>query len=126
MRVVSFPSYSLFLCDSGLYHPLQYSGSGSGCRVSIRGPVTNRTWVLVCLFFRMLDDLERGVDRSDSKLQHAMKKMRKFVRDTEGQFSFFPSTPHPLFHSIFHSSPIRPVFLSLHAAFTLLPIHSRL
>lgn len=32
----------------------------------------------------MLDDLERGVDRSDSKLQDAMKKMRKFVRDTEG------------------------------------------
>lgn len=33
---------------------------------------------------RMLDDLERGVDRSDSRLQDAMKKMRKFVRDTEG------------------------------------------
>ncbi|KAI0261641.1 t-SNARE [Gloeopeniophorella convolvens] len=31
----------------------------------------------------MLDDLGRGVDRSDSKLSDAMRKMRKFVRDTE-------------------------------------------
>ncbi|KAI0367650.1 hypothetical protein BV20DRAFT_1037555 [Pilatotrama ljubarskyi] len=31
----------------------------------------------------MLDDLERGVDRSDAKLNTAMKKMRNFIRQTE-------------------------------------------
>lgn len=31
----------------------------------------------------MLDDLGRGVDRSESKLADAMKKMKKFMRDTE-------------------------------------------
>ncbi|KAN0131598.1 t-SNARE [Lactarius tabidus] len=31
----------------------------------------------------MLDDLDRGVDRTDSKLSDAMRKMRKFVRETE-------------------------------------------
>ncbi|KAG9313640.1 t-SNARE [Chiua virens] len=31
----------------------------------------------------MLDDLERGVDRTDSKLDSAMRKMKKFIRDTE-------------------------------------------
>lgn len=31
----------------------------------------------------MLDDLDRGVDRSESKLADAMKKMKKFMRDTE-------------------------------------------
>ncbi|KAK7032607.1 hypothetical protein VNI00_012870 [Paramarasmius palmivorus] len=31
----------------------------------------------------MLDDLERNVDRTDSKLADAMKKMRKFMRETE-------------------------------------------
>ncbi|KAF8549653.1 hypothetical protein OG21DRAFT_1599087 [Imleria badia] len=31
----------------------------------------------------MLDDLERNVDRSDSKLDSAMRKMKKFIRDTE-------------------------------------------
>jgi hypothetical protein len=35
----------------------------------------------------MLDDLDRGVDRTDSKLSDAMRKMRKFVRETEGQSS---------------------------------------
>jgi hypothetical protein len=34
----------------------------------------------------MLDDLGHGVDRTDSKLSNAMRRMRKFVRDTEGQF----------------------------------------
>ena len=33
----------------------------------------------------MLDDLDRGVDRTDSKLSDAVRKMRKFVRETEGQ-----------------------------------------
>ena len=37
------------------------------------------------LLLRMLDDLDRNVDRTDSKLSDAMRKMRKFVRDTEGQ-----------------------------------------
>ncbi|KAG7090696.1 hypothetical protein E1B28_009791 [Marasmius oreades] len=31
----------------------------------------------------LLDDLERGVDRTDSKLNSAMKKMKKFLRDSE-------------------------------------------
>ena len=37
------------------------------------------------IFFRMLDDLDRSVDRTDSKLTDEMRKMRKFVRETEGQ-----------------------------------------
>jgi len=32
----------------------------------------------------MLEDLGQEVDRSDSKLSKAMRKMKKFVRDTEG------------------------------------------
>ena len=32
----------------------------------------------------MLDDLEVGVDRTDSKLSDAMRRMRKFIRQTEG------------------------------------------
>ena len=31
----------------------------------------------------MLDDIERGVDTSGAKLDDAMKRMRKFIRDTE-------------------------------------------
>ncbi|KII87576.1 hypothetical protein PLICRDRAFT_141427 [Plicaturopsis crispa FD-325 SS-3] len=31
----------------------------------------------------LLDDLEAGVDRTDNKLSDAMRKMRKFIRDTE-------------------------------------------
>jgi len=31
----------------------------------------------------MLDDLERNVDKSDSKLSSAMSRMKKFVRQTE-------------------------------------------
>ncbi|KAJ4488619.1 syntaxin 6, N-terminal-domain-containing protein [Lentinula lateritia] len=31
----------------------------------------------------MLDDLETGVDRTDSKLNDAMRKLRKFARDSE-------------------------------------------
>ena len=38
----------------------------------------------------MLDDLERNVDRSDSKLDNAMRKMKKFIRDTEGISEFIP------------------------------------
>lgn len=34
----------------------------------------------------MLDDLDRGVDRTDGKLSGAMRRMRKFIRETEGQF----------------------------------------
>ena len=33
----------------------------------------------------MLEDLERGVDHSDAKLTTAMRKMRKFIRQTEGK-----------------------------------------
>jgi syntaxin 6 len=35
----------------------------------------------------MLDDLDHGVDRTGSKLSDAMRRMRKFVRETEGQVS---------------------------------------
>lgn len=38
------------------------------------------------LLTRMLDDLEANVDRTDSKLSNAMRRMKKFVRDTEGKF----------------------------------------
>lgn len=31
----------------------------------------------------MLDDLEHGVDRTDSKLSSAMSKMQKFIRQSE-------------------------------------------
>jgi hypothetical protein len=32
----------------------------------------------------MLNDLEAGVDRTENKLGSAMKKMKKFIRETEG------------------------------------------
>lgn len=35
---------------------------------------------------RMLSDVERGVDQADSKLNDAMTKMKKFIRETEGQY----------------------------------------
>ena len=31
----------------------------------------------------MLGDIEQGVDHSSAKLDSAMKRMRKFIRDTE-------------------------------------------
>lgn len=33
----------------------------------------------------MLEDLEENVDRTDMDLSTAMKKLRKFVRETEGK-----------------------------------------
>lgn len=33
----------------------------------------------------MLGDLEANVDQTDSKLSNAMQRMKKFVRDTEGE-----------------------------------------
>jgi len=41
------------------------------------------TRVLICC--RMLDDLDHDVDRTDSKLSDAMRRMRKLVREIEGQ-----------------------------------------
>jgi len=35
----------------------------------------------------MLQDLESGVDETDNKLSGAMKKMRRFVRQTEQEKS---------------------------------------
>lgn len=35
---------------------------------------------------RMLHDLESNVDQTDSKLNSALKKMQKFIRDTEGKY----------------------------------------
>lgn len=32
----------------------------------------------------MLGDLEQGVDQSDAKLSGAMRRMKKFIRQTEG------------------------------------------
>ena len=37
----------------------------------------------------MLDDLERNVEVTDSKLSNAMTKMKKFIRQTEGK-NFVP------------------------------------
>lgn len=37
----------------------------------------------------MLDDVERNVDRTDSKLSSAMRKMAKFIRDTQGMRQAF-------------------------------------
>lgn len=34
---------------------------------------------------RMLGDLEANVDQTDSKLSNAMRRLKKFVRDTEGK-----------------------------------------
>lgn len=34
---------------------------------------------------RMLSNLEAGVDRTQTKLNGAMKRMQKFIRDTEGE-----------------------------------------
>ena len=42
----------------------------------------------------MLGDLEQNVDRTDSKLGDAMRRMRKFVRQTEGmRFMYHPVVP---------------------------------
>ena len=35
-------------------------------------------------FRRMLDDIDRNVDKTDSKLNDAMRRMKKFIRQTEG------------------------------------------
>lgn len=40
----------------------------------------------------MLDDLETGVDRTDNKLSDAMRRMKKFIRQTEGSFGGSIST----------------------------------
>ena len=37
---------------------------------------------------RLLDDLGRGVDHTESRLGGAMKKMQKFIRQTEGELHF--------------------------------------
>ena len=40
-------------------------------------------------YFRLLDDLGQNVDRTDTKLGGAMKKMRKFIRETEGLPTYY-------------------------------------
>lgn len=50
---------------------------------------------LVKTFFcRLLDDLGQGVDKTDSKLSGQLKKIKRFIRQTEGMSSdlFIPST----------------------------------
>lgn len=49
------------------------------------------TVVLTPCSYRMLDDLEGGVDRTDSKLSDAMRRMRKFIRQTEGLSFHIPT-----------------------------------
>ena len=44
----------------------------------------------------MLDDLERNVEVTDSKLSNAMTKMKKFIRQTEGEN---PTSLYPTFVS---------------------------
>lgn len=36
----------------------------------------------------MLDDLGQRVDRTEGKLGGAMKRMQKFIRETEGELRF--------------------------------------
>jgi hypothetical protein len=38
---------------------------------------------------RLLEDLEGGVDQADGRLSNAMKKMKKVLRDTEGEKVIF-------------------------------------
>ena len=38
--------------------------------------------------FRMLTDLERNVDKTDGKLNDAMRRMKRFIRQTEGMRLF--------------------------------------
>lgn len=48
-------------------------------------------------FYRMLDDIDRTVDKTDSKLNDAMRKMKKFIRQTEGtSLPSCPPSPSPL------------------------------
>ena len=44
----------------------------------------------------MLQDLEQGVDRSEAKLNSAMSRMRKFIRQTEGSFTLLCQLCPPL------------------------------
>ena len=55
---------------------------------------TRNICVNIIQSFRMLDDLERNVEVTDSKLSNAMTKMKKFIRQTEGKnfVRFFNST----------------------------------
>ena len=49
---------------------------------------------------RMLDDLEANVDTTDSKLQKNLKRLKKFVRETEGESAAggpFVSIPYDCF-----------------------------
>jgi hypothetical protein len=46
-------------------------------------------WLTILRYFRLLDDLERGVDSTDNKLSSAMLKMKKFIRKNEGTPTFF-------------------------------------
>ena len=47
----------------------------------------------------MLDDLGTSVDRTENKLGSAMKKMQKFIRDTEGGRDSLAQKPVLMFSS---------------------------
>ena len=54
----------------------------------------------------MLDDLEANVDTTDSKLQKNLKRLKKFVRETEGESAaggtVCVSIPYGYFVGILH------------------------
>lgn len=52
------------------------------------------------LYGRMLHDLEAGVDRTDTKLSGAMQRMKKFIRQTEGEYDIL-GVLHILIHAFF-------------------------
>ncbi|KAF7344591.1 SNARE domain protein [Mycena sanguinolenta] len=75
--------------DDGVYSwDVEYSGTtsrvnGTGnCRSIMSAPSASYRG-FVDLWYRLLDDLERGVDRTDTKLSGAMERMRKFLRQSE-------------------------------------------
>lgn len=37
---------------------------------------------------RLLEDLEQNVDRTESKLTKSLRRIKQFVRETEGKFVF--------------------------------------
>lgn len=78
--------------DNSLYRRYTEYDRSTGWPDGIRDQRTQRVRNIHLLLTRrlircrMLEDLDRNVDRTDSKLSDAVRRMRKFVRETEGQF----------------------------------------
>ena len=49
--------------------------------LSIGNNIDNRS-------LRLLEDLEQNVDRTESKLTKSLRRIKQFVRETEGKFVF--------------------------------------